>query len=188
MIKTNYIAPIFVAALASLITIAFIFYRPTVNPTSTAPELPDAIMENVVSVIYDKLGKPRLKIATPRMVHYIENDVTNLTTPEVTLYRKSPQPWRITAHYAKATDGTDNVDFWDNVIIQHNGDLHAPTTLIKTPTLTVHPDSQTAQTNDPIMLIQPNIVVKSVGMFADMDNGNIKLLSEAIGEYVPDKM
>lgn len=185
MIRINYIAPLFLGLI--VLTIALI-YRPSAIIEAKTPLLPDAIMEDVVTVIYDKQGKPRLKIATPRMVHYLENDATNLTTPEVTLYRKSPQPWRITSQYAKATDGTNKVDFWENVIIQHTGDHNSPTTLIKTPTLTVHPERQTAQTNDAITLIQPSIVVKSIGMFADMDSGNIKLLSEAIGEYVPDKL
>lgn len=185
MLKTkNYIAPIFVGLI--VLTIAFI-YRPTTIIDIKRPALPDAIMEDVVSVAYDKQGKPRLKIATPRMVHYNDSDATDLTTPEVTLYRKSPQPWRITSQYAKATDGTDKVDFWENVIIQHTGDENTPTTLIKTPTLTVRPELQTAQTHDAITLIQPSIVVKSIGMFADMESGNIKLLSEAVGEYVPDK-
>jgi lipopolysaccharide export system protein LptC len=185
MIKLNYAAPLFIGLI--LLAIALI-YRPASIIETNHPALPDAIMEDVVSMIFDKQGKPRLKIVTPRMVHYLESDATDLTTPEVTLYRQSPQPWRITAEYAKATEGANKVDFWDNVIIQHTGDGNTPTTLIKTPTLTVHPDSQTAQTRDAITLIQPSIVVKSVGMFADMDSGNIKLLSEAVGEYVPDKL
>ncbi len=184
-VNFNYITPI----LISLIVLTFaLMYRPSTVTDSIRSSLPDAIMEDVVSVAYDKQGKPRIKIATPRMVHYLDNDATDLTTPEVTLYRKSPQPWRITSQYAKATDGANKVDFWENVIIQHTGDTSTPTTLIKTPTLTVHPELQTAQTEDPITLIQPSIVVKSIGMYADMDSGNIKLLSEAVGEYVPDKM
>jgi len=186
MIRKNYIAASTVIALIALSMI--LIYRPAAITNLKSPELPDAIMEDVITTVYNKQGKPRLKIVTPRMVHYIENDSTELTTPEVTLFRKSPQPWRITSQYAKATHGTDNVDFWDNVIVQHNADQNMPTTLIKTSTLTLHPELQTAQTKDPIMLIQPSIVVKSVGMLADMDSGNVKLLSEAIGEYVPDKL
>ncbi|MCW5582746.1 MAG: LPS export ABC transporter periplasmic protein LptC, partial [Gammaproteobacteria bacterium] len=61
----------------------------------------------------------------------------------------------------------------------------SPATLIKTPTLSVQPNKQIAETNDLITLIQPNLVVKSTGMYADMNTGNIKLLSQARGEYVP---
>lgn len=185
MIKPSYLTPVFV--ILTMLTLAIV-YRPAPISDVKQTALPDAIMEDVVTLIFDKEGKPRLKIKSPRMVHYLENDATNLTTPEVTLYRKSPQPWRISAQYGKAKEGTEEVDFWDNVIIQHTADQNAPSTLIKTPTLTVHPETQTAETHDAIMLIQPNIVVKSVGMLADMSSGDIKLLSKAIGEYVPDKM
>jgi lipopolysaccharide export system protein LptC len=164
---------------------ALSFYHPTTFTQAKQQLLPDAFMEDVSALILDVEGNPHLRIVTPKMVHYTDDDVTHLETPTLTLYRKSPQPWRITATYAKAIHGTDQLDFWDNVIIQHTADQHAPTTLIKTPTLTIHPTSHTAETKDSITLIQPSIVVKSQGMYADMDSGDIHLLSDARGEYVP---
>jgi lipopolysaccharide export system protein LptC len=149
------------------------------------PQLPDAYMEDVVALIMDKQGKPSMKIVTPRLVHYTENDTTQLKSPQLTLYRKSPKPWFITAKYAKATQGINNVDFWDNVTVHHAADENNPATIIKSPTLTVHPEKQIAKTNDLITLIQPNLVVKATGMYADMNTGDIKLLSQARGEYVP---
>lgn len=159
------------------------------QPQNTAPvrlaQLPDAWMEGITAVIMNKQGKPSLKIVTPKMVHYIENDTTNLASPELTLYRKSPKPWFITSKYAKATQGIENIAFWDTVTIHHAADENNPATLIKTSTLTVHPNTQIAETNDLITLLQPNLVVNATGMYADMNTGNIKLLSAARGEYVP---
>lgn len=185
MTKLNYIIPTLIVL--TLLTVA-VLYRPAAISITNNAAQPDAIMEDVTTLIFDKEGKPRLKIVTPRMVHYLENDATDLTTPEVTIYHQTLQPWRITAQYGKSSNGTDEVDFWDNVMIHHTADQNIPNTLIKTATLTVHPELQTAQTHDAITLIQPNIMVKSTGMLADMNSGNIKLLSDAVGEYVPDRM
>jgi lipopolysaccharide export system protein LptC len=142
-------------------------------------------MENITAVIMDKQGKPSLKIVTPKMVHYAANDTTHLTSPKLTLYRKSPQPWFITAAFAKATQGIENVNFWDNVVVKHAADNSSPSTLIKTSTLMVHPNQQIAETHDVITLLQPNLVINATGMHADMNTGDIKLLSAARGEYVP---
>ncbi len=101
------------------------------------------------------------------------------------MYRKSPNPWYVTAKFAKATQGIENVYFWKNVVIHHAADFNSPATLIKTTTLMVHPNKQTAETNDIITMIQPSLVVKATGMHADMNNGDIKLLSQARGEYEP---
>jgi len=166
-------------------SVMYFSYRPQSTITMRSTLRPDAIMENVSAVIMDKQGKPSLKIVSPRMLHFAANDTTQLLEPELTLYRKSPKPWFIKAKYAKATQGIEKVNFWEDVSIHHAADQGNPATLIRTPTLTVHPNKQIALTDDLITLIQPNLIVKATGMFADMNTGDIKLISQARGEYVP---
>lgn len=151
-------------------------------PSST---LPDAYMEQVQTVIMDEVGAPKMKIAAPHMIHYLEHDVTKLISPHVTIYRNSPEPWHVTARYALATDGTQEILFWDNVLIHHIGDGDNPTTRITTSTLTIHPEQRSAQTAAVITLRQPNLQVTAKGMLADMNSGDIKLLSQTRGEYDP---
>lgn len=183
--KNTIISLIIISLLAALTTWTTLFYRPRATITTQSSSLPDAFMEDVTAIIMNKQGKINMKIVTPKMVHYKEGDTTQLTTPELTLYRKSPKPWFITSKYATATQGIDSVLFWENVNIHHPADQDNPATLIETPKLLVHPNEQTAETTEFITLTQPNIVVKATGMFADMNTGNIKLLSQARGEYVP---
>ena len=159
---------------------------PQDHPKPVTSEQPDAYMEDVSAVFMDQFGKPKMKIVTPKLTHYLNNDTTQLDDPQLTIYRQSPTPWYISSHYAKATHGIDNVDFRENVTIHHPADANMPATIIKAPTLIVHPTDQTAETNEEIELIQPNIIVKAMGMRANMNSGNIQLLSKARGEYVPD--
>lgn len=163
----------------------YLLYQPQRTTTVRLAHLPDAIMENVTAMILDKQGKPHIKIVTPKMIHFTDDDTTQLISPELTLYRKSPKPWYVTANHAKATQGIENLEFWENVVIHHAAEENNPATLIKTATLTVHPNQQIAKTNDLITLVQPSLTVKSIGMYADMNTGDIKLLSQARGEYVP---
>jgi lipopolysaccharide export system protein LptC len=165
----------------------FLSYRPQNNTSPNSKQLPDAFMEDITAFIMDKQGNLNMKIVTPKMVHFTENDTTMLSSPQLTLYRNSPNPWLVTANYAKATEGIENVHFWDNVVIHHDADENNPTTLIKTSTLMVHPNKQTAETNQLVTMIQPSLVVKAIGMQADMNSGDIKLLSHAKGEYVPNE-
>lgn len=160
-------------------------YRPKNILPSPTRAIPDAFMENVTVTIFNKQGKPNLKMVTPKMVHYVENDATQITSPQLTLYRQSPQPWYISSQYAKATHGIEQIDFWNDVVIQHAGELNKTATVIKTPSLTVYPNKQVAKTIDLITLIQPNITVQAKGMYADLITGKINLLSQARGEYVP---
>lgn len=161
------------------------YYRAQSNVLIQPNQLPDAFMENVRTTVLNKDGNPSMKIASPKMTHYAQNDTTNLINPSLTLYHKGPQPWLITSKFATATEGVDNIQFSQDVNIQHPGDNENPLTLIKTATLLVHTVTQTADTSDLITLIQPSISVKAIGMHADLNAGDVKLLSQARGEYAP---
>lgn len=174
-----------IAALGFIAWTSFTFYSPKVSAPIKTVTLPDAIMEDVTALIMDKQGKPSMKVITPKLIHYTEEDTTHFTTPELILYRKSPKPWYITAKYAKATAGIENVHFSQEVTIHHAADERNPATLIKTTKLTVHPNKQTAETEELITLVQPSITIKAKGMLADMNTGDIKLLSQTRGEYEP---
>jgi lipopolysaccharide export system protein LptC len=142
-------------------------------------------MEGVTSTIMNPQGRISMKIVTPKVIHFSSLDRAEFTDPQLTIYRKSPQPWYVTSIHAKTTNGLDKIDFWDDVTIHHSADHNNPATLIKTTRLSVHPNEQTADTDQPITLVQPNIIVKGIGMLADMNSGDVKLLKESRGEYVP---
>lgn len=155
---------------------------PTSNKDS---DLPDAFMENVTATIMNKQGAPSLKVATPKMVHYFTNDMTHIIKPNVTVYRNSPQPWFINSDYAVATAGTTQIEFQDHVFIHHPADISNPVTTLQTKALTVFTDKQIATTNQPVVIQQPDTLVHGIGMIANLNDGTVRLLSEAQGQYVP---
>lgn len=155
-------------------------------PTTTKDlNQPDAYMEDAIATIMNKEGKPTLKIEAPNMVHYPENDITYIEHPHVTVFRQSPEPWYINSDSAKSIHGLDQITFSDNVVIHHSTDIDNPNTTMQTDSLTVLPNQQQAKTDTPILITQPNTIVHAVGMLADLNNGTIKLLSQAKGEFVP---
>ncbi len=177
---------VFILFIGLVMWMTFSYRNKEVIPPSSTPLLPDAFMEDVTATFIDKQGRISMKVVTPKLVHYANNDTTHFTAPTLTLYRQSPEPWVVTSLQAKAFQGMEKINFWDNVVIQHAADKKNIATTIKTATLTVYPELQTAETSDLITMIQPNIMVKATGMQADMTTGNIKLLSQAQGEYIPD--
>lgn len=144
----------------------------------------DASMEEVSAIIYNKLGKPSLKVISPKMVHY-PNDVTKITTPKITILREPTTIWNIDANYAEAIGGLDKIIFHDNVIVHHQDDPTRPITILYTSSLTVSPDKQTAETQEAVSIHQPTAKIEAIGMLADMNDGTIKFLSQAREEYAP---
>src|SRR4029078_8809215 len=138
----------FAAAMTSWLS--YITYSTPTTTTTKITNQPDAFMTQVVATILDKQGKPSMKIAAPKMTHYNEQDTTHLISPTFTIYRKSPNPWYIQSKFARAIDGMAQLHFSDHVIIHHAADIENPATIIKTETLLVKPDAQTAETKDKI--------------------------------------
>ena len=167
---------------------AYIVYNRKSNAVLSEVGKPDAYMEDVVATMIDKQGKPTVKIVSPKMTHYLENDTTEIIKPLLTLYRTShqkspPKPWHLSANHAKALQGINRIFLWENVIIHHPGDEQDEKTTLKTLTLDVYPEKQTATTEDPVVIIQPNSKVEALGMNADLASGAVKLLSQTRGEY-----
>lgn len=163
----------------------FISKEPTPSITTSSAKKPDAFMENVVAIITNKEGKPSLKIETPKMVHYASDDTTEITAPHVTVYRQTPNPWYINSDFAKASQGIAQIIFWDHVVIHHPDDKVNPDTTMLTPSLTIFPDKQIAKTNEAVTLTQPDTTIHAIGMLANLDNGTVKLMSQARTEYAP---
>ncbi|HVY53294.1 MAG TPA: LPS export ABC transporter periplasmic protein LptC, partial [Gammaproteobacteria bacterium] len=138
---------------------------------------------DVVATVIDKQGNPSLQIVASKMVHYIENDSTEISNPWLTLYRKSPKPWQLTAEHAKTFQGVNQIYLWENVVINHPGDEQNQKTTLLTPTLKVFPERQVAMTDDPVIITQPNTTIHAIGMSADLVSGAVKLLSQAQGEF-----
>ena len=146
---------------------------------------PDAYMENILATFINKQGSPSLTIQSPKMTHYPDNDKTYILHPHVTIYRQSPQPWYITSEYAQAFNGTEHILFSNNVIIHHPADTENPNTTMETASLTIFPDKQQARTDHAVTIRQPDTIVHAIGMLANLNDGTIKLLSQAKGDYAP---
>lgn len=146
---------------------------------------PDSFMENVTATIMNKDGLPKLKIEAPKMVHYAENNQSYFTKPHVTIYRQSPQPWYIDSDFGKALNGIEHIIFSSHVVIHHLADAAEPGTSMQTTSLDVFPNQKQATTQEAVTITQPDTVVHAIGMLANLEDGTVKLLSEAKGEYVP---
>ncbi len=158
------------------------------KPITTQNDLvnqPDSFMEGVTATIMSKTGNPSLKIQSPKMIHYAENDTTDIVKPHVTIYRQSPEPWYVDSDRGKAINGIEHIIFSSNVVIHHPSDAANPVTIMKTATLDVFPDKKQATTADAVTITQPDTIVHAIGMLANLEDGTVQLLSNAKGDYVP---
>ncbi len=170
-----------------LLSTALLFHRASVRTAAQTAARPDAYMNNVNAIILDKDGQPKLKIISEKMVHFTEGNQAQFEQPTVVLYQAANEPWFIQSKYAQTIRGIDEILFWNNVTALHRADDKGPEAIIKTPELTVDTQLRTARTNAIITLVQPNLIVQSTGMIANLQNSHVQLLSKTKAFYVPDE-
>lgn len=154
------------------------------NKTNTKPQI-DTLLEDVIATTFDKNGKPSLKLITPKMAHYTKENTTEIIAPVVSIL-KDNNTWYINSNSAKVIGDLDQIIFSNNVVVRHQGDDKHPTTTMYTSSLTILPDQQIAKTDEAISITQPAAKIYAIGMLANLDEGTVKLLSQAREEYAPE--
>jgi lipopolysaccharide export system protein LptC len=184
--KSTIITLLFILAVG--LSIGSVFFAGSKNQLTasvTDKDQIDTLVEDVVTTVFDKNGKVSLKIVTPKMIHYTKSDLTLITTPKITIFREPDNIWHVDAESAEAFNGLDKIIFRRNVVVSHKSDAGHPVTMLYTSLLTVHPEDQTAETNQAVSILQPGAKANAIGMFANLQDGTVKLLSDAREEYVP---
>ena len=143
----------------------------------SSPDAPDAFLENFVTVEMDDAGRPRRRIEANYMAYHADQTV-ELTNPRYVLFRAEGEPWHVRSERGHVSaDGTvvwllGKVDVWRN-------DASGARDLdIWTERLKVLPDTEYAETTEPVTIRTPGSISTGVGMRAYLDETRFQLLSQ----------
>ena len=145
--------------------------------TRSAPDAPEAYMEHFVTVEMDDTGKPRRRVEASYMAYHADRTV-ELTQPRYVLFRAEGEPWHVRSERGHVSaDGTvvwllGKVDAW------RNDAAGARDLDIRSERLTVLPDSESAETTEPVTIRTPGSMSTGVGMRAWLGETRFELLSQ----------
>ena len=163
-----------------------------VQPLASSSDInrhdPDFIVSKFIATSLNKQGTPRFIIAAQKMLHYPDDDSTQLEAPQLTSLNPD-QP----ALYASASTGTisgkgDEIFLHDNVkiiraanVLPSGGGQSELT--FTTRYLHVVPDRDLADTDQPVIMADAHNKISAVGMRIDNKARVIKLLAQVTGVH-----
>lgn len=153
------------------------------TPHINASQNPDFFITNALYTEFDQTGAIHNQIATSKISHFTTANAYLFDNPQMTFFYANEQPWIISAHKGKSEHGKDKILLWDNVTIQQAPGANNTETLINTNSLTLFPNTKTAETKEPVTIKQGGSVMHAVGAKADFKAGTVKLLSKVGGTY-----
>jgi len=157
------------------------------HESNVSTQNPDFFMHNVIYTQMDEDGNMRNQITAPSLVHYLDNDTSMFEKPHLLVFNVTQKLWDISADRGKSISFMGTIYLSDNVNIER---METPNDLgftVKTTAMTVYPDSKTANTKEPVTILQNGSVVNAVGATADLAQGTVNLLSKVEGNYAPEK-
>ena len=143
--------------------------RLTVPSTGTARHEPDYFVEKFLLTRMDEQGKGRYTISAARLVHFPDDDTSDLTTPR--LVSLAPERPLINMRADKAMISSDGVEVQliGNVEIHRAAGGADAALRMRTPFLLVYPEQDIARTDRDVEMVRGDSIVTGRGL--EFDNG-----------------
>lgn len=156
---------------------------PAHRPDGGTRHDPDFIVEGFSAVKMNPDGTRRYALAAKRMVHFPDDNSTQLELPRLVYFDYQRAPVTIRSETAEAVQGGDDVFFRGDVQIIRSAYASNAELGVFTSFLHVIPDKDLAKTDKPVRMVEGNSTASSVGLEFNNATREIKLLSEVKASY-----
>jgi lipopolysaccharide export system protein LptC len=160
--------------------------EPEEKKSFTVSHTPDYFLDGFVTTTMNIDGKPKQRIRGDRMIHYIDDDSTEITQPIMTIYNGEAPPWVVVSEAGWLSADGDLLMLLGEVQMDRAGSDTTKPTHIDTNDLRVQPKDDYAETDQNIFITSIDDKMKGIGMrFFFSEPVRFELLSEVRGYYVP---
>ena len=153
------------------------------QPVSDAPIY---YFEDFTMRVMDEAGHLAYVLEGQNLFGYRDDEVdARIESPQLAIDTVSQPSWDITAHAGDITQGGDLVMLRGSVVLQQVGERAKAPVRIETETLDLDTVGRVASTADAVNITAPQWQVRSVGMHARFEEGQVDLLASVHGRYTP---
>ena len=137
---------------------------------------PDYYLEHMVRRSMDETGAVRNILYADLVLHYPDDDSTELTKPRLEIYNGQQDPWYVIAETGWISSGNEVVLLHGEVEIWREGDEGERSFEVLTSELRVLPQEKYAETDNPATINSPTSVTTSIGLRANFAHDRLELL------------
>ena len=157
-------------------------------PATTSSLNFNAYSEGINTILYDADGNIDYTLQAERQVHY-NDDTTELEKPFIRLFQGGDSRWNIVANTGKISaaeavsdTAVDSIELLGDVQVYSLDEL-GNRTLMSTEFLTLNPETEVLETDQPVSVVTSSLEQSSIGMVAKLRTDEITFLREFRGRY-----
>ncbi len=151
------------------------------------PHTPDYYLESFTATMLGIDGIPEKRLIAKRMLHYPDDDTTELNEPKMTVYDGNLPPWESRSEKGWVSGDGEEILLQGQVYIDREGSEDSHPIHIITRDLRIHPSRDYAETTEDAFVQSGGSWVESTGMQVWYTQpARVKLLAEVRGRYEPE--
>lgn len=156
---------------------------PDEKPVDKRRHDPDTIIEKFTASSLDAQGRPLHQLSADRLVHYSDDDSSELTRPRLRYTPPGEPLTTMVAQRGKTIHGKDEVQLFDDVRVERQGSATEPGWVATMPDLTAYPPLGTASTKSPIVFTQGTATLSGTGFTLDQNTKTAALGASVRGHF-----
>ncbi len=153
--------------------------EPAAKPDKTRHEV-DFSADGLTLRRFDLTGKTQYVLVADSMVHFIDDESTELVRPRLN-YLNRPEPVWIESRFATVSKDGEVVVLIDDVFVRRAPHDDKPESTLRSEAMTVWPDDEKMRTDKPVTLTQGQTVITADRMESDNIVGEVRLQGQVRG-------
>lgn len=163
----------------------------TVRDEPSHPSLrrhdPDYLVQNFASTTYNRLGNAEMTITAAKMLHYPDDDSTELLSPRVVQAKPAEPRLIVSAERGVLAREGDEIFLYDNVELVREPDAQRPAARMTTSFLHIIRDRSIMRTDREVKFVEGRRSLSGRGMEYNNDSRELVLHSDVQARFDPEK-
>ena len=146
---------------------------------------PDYEVRNFTTTTYNRDGVAESVLSADKMLHYPDDDSTELFSPRV-LHAKPDQPrYTVRAERGALSRDGDEIFLYENVVLVREADAERPEARMTTEFLHILRDRSLVRTDRPVKIVEGSRSLSGRGMEYDNESRELELRHDVVARFEP---
>ena len=148
---------------------------------------PDYVITNFTATTYDAEGKPLNVLSAARMMHFPDDDSTELHAPRVVQTKPREPRLSVSAERGAVSSNGEEIFLYDNVVLVREADQERPEARLTTSFLHVLRERSLVRTDREVTIVEDTRSLSGRGMEYNSESRVFTLMADVRGRFEPKK-
>jgi lipopolysaccharide export system protein LptC len=144
---------------------------------------PDFVVEDFGITKMSAAGAPEYTLSAARMLHYPDDETTDIVAPHLVQRHENASPIVIGADRGRVSKNGEEASFYGNVVVVREAGQGQDELRVQTEYLQIVPDSDVARTDKPVIITEGRSRLSGVGMEFNNKTRQFALQSRVRGTF-----